>query len=496
MKKTISILVASATMFSLSACHATPSKAVVVPKDSERMIEIAQSESANTSETSGNASSIVDSSPYVDSFHGTTNDFLVNVNASVTIPDVPELPILRVAAAEFDEEVANRFFHLLCNETDMYTQAQFETKPVIEQSIIKAKQMIENGEDTDGYIQEFYLKELQNKYDSAADEISAPIQNVSLTEQGRMNDGSKSFLVYSENPLSPTFSGKYFGVRSGRANGDGYISESSLYFSDSSVYPATDPILLSNVTGQAAVPDGANLSLTPIEAQRKAEQLLQDAGVTNIQVSAVYLAWNVYQLTPGSDPRPGWVTDPSDAEYTYRVMFNRVINGIPVISPTIFASVVGESEQFGSSEWRYERLFVDLNDRGISYFHWMAPMNTGEVVVANATLLPFSEIMGTFKTMIRVKNESNVMEKETYHMATYTIDISRITLSLQRITEKDSVTTGLLVPVWNFWGEETRVYEDGTTGVWGSDVGDNTEAISLLSINAVDGSIIDPQIGY
>ena len=496
MKKAISAFMICTLLCSLAACQPTPSKAVVVPKDSERMIETAQSEPAGTSDSGEDMPSMAGNAPYVDSFYGTTNDFHVNIDADVMMPELSNLPIIRVTAAEFDEEIANRFYHLLCGDTDMYTQAQFETKPILAQKILEAKQVIEDGEDTDGYIEDFYLKELQEKYNSAPDAASGPIQQVTLTEQEALNDGSKSFLVYSEYPLSQKFRGKYFGVKSSRADGDGFLSESALYYADSSVYAAADPLLLSNVTGQTAAPDGTDLSLTPTEAQRQAEQLLRDAGVTDMQASAVYLAWNVYTPTPGSDPLSGWVTDQADAAYVYWILFQRIAKGIPVVSPTVWASVVGDSEQYGSSEWRYERLHVQINDQGIAYLHWMAPLNIGEVIVEDSKLLPFAEIMGIFKTMIRVKNEAYVMEKETYHMATYAIDVSRITLSLQRIAEKDSVTTGLLVPVWNFWGAETRVYEDGTTSVRGNDIGSNTEAISLLSINAIDGSIIDASKGY
>ena len=75
---------------------------------------------------------------------------------------------------------------------------------------------------------------------------------------------------------------------------------------------------------------------------------------------------------------------------------------------------------------------------------------------------------------------------------------TRITLSLQRISERDNMNYGLLTPVWNFWGTQLYHYEDGSMLWWNnmdSALGP-CSAYPLLSINAVDGSVIDPMQGY
>ena len=61
--------------------------------------------------------------------------------------------------------------------------------------------------------------------------------------------------------------------------------------------------------------------------------------------------------------------------------------------------------------------------------------------------------------------------------------IDRVELCLQRIAEPDSLYTGLLVPAWNFYGGHEYMQLD-----------DNS--VPLLSINAIDGSIIDIAKGY
>ena len=67
-------------------------------------------------------------------------------------------------------------------------------------------------------------------------------------------------------------------------------------------------------------------------------------------------------------------------------------------------------------------------------------------------------------------------------------DVDKILLSLQRINEQDSAENGLLIPVWTFYGDSTFHYANGHSST-------KTEQ-GFLTINAIDGSIIDRALGY
>jgi hypothetical protein len=497
MKKSFSILFLLAAATLLCACTGTK-EAVTVAKDGERLIEEAQTVqvSASDTEQAQNAPSAGDSA-YTTSFHGTTDAFTVNVDATPELPDTDSLPVVRVSAGEFDEQTANRFFQLLCGGTDMYTRDQLMTKSVLDQEIAKTNKMIENGEDTDGYLKNTYLKELKNLYETASDTPGEPANGVayrSMTSQGLDWD---SFEVHSQYPGSAKWNGKSFWAQTNRVQTSsaevGAQSSSSLNFSDLGIYPMYEPAVTAVVTGQTAAPQGSNLSMSPVQAQQEAEELLNQAGVTDMRVRAVYLASNFYTLTPGSDPDPRGTTDPEQAKYTYIVSFQRVVNGVAVTNPGASIASSGTGED-GSAEWWYERLEVQLNENGISRFYWVAPHTVGKIEVEQSKLLPLDEVEDLFQTMVQVKYEPMVLEKDTYHITSMTLDVNGITLSLQRVREGDSVTEGLFIPVWNFWGTQTVVYEDGTTVVRDSVNGD-THPISLLTINAVDGSVIDMQKG-
>jgi hypothetical protein len=71
----------------------------------------------------------------------------------------------------------------------------------------------------------------------------------------------------------------------------------------------------------------------------------------------------------------------------------------------------------------------------------------------------------------------------------YTVD--RITLGLTRIPVKDKPNEYMLVPVWDFFGTLKTEFNDQNKMSEESDY----SAASFLTINAIDGSVIDRASG-
>ena len=142
-------------------------------------------------------------------------------------------------------------------------------------------------------------------------------------------------------------------------------------------------------------------------------------------------------------------------------------------------------------EWEYERIQIMMNDQGIITLSWYSPLNIGETVVENSALLSFDRITAAFEQRMRDKYEPQAKEE---HIASMDFKVDRVALELQRIAEQDSLETGLLVPVWNFYGTETDGYNDqgnATTNENGFN-----EPRPILSVNAINASVIDNDIGY
>jgi hypothetical protein len=124
---------------------------------------------------------------------------------------------------------------------------------------------------------------------------------------------------------------------------------------------------------------------------------------------------------------------------------------------------------------------------------WMAPLKVTETLSENTPLLPVEEIQSIFEQQI-----NRVFAEERNHDGSLTVD--RVQLGLFRIREQNDMDHGLLVPVWYFTGvfeygaEQAEQHKKDGFREWERKYYDNREP--LLIINAIDGSIIDPTLGY
>ena len=108
----------------------------------------------------------------------------------------------------------------------------------------------------------------------------------------------------------------------------------------------------------------------------------------------------------------------------------------------------------------------------------------------NVPLLSFEEMLTHFTQGIKFKYawiDDGTNSEGTVDAAS--INVSNIKLGLTVVPEKDNVGRFMLIPAWDFFGTETT-YRDGSAG--SSAYFDR----SFITINAIDGSIIDRNLGY
>ena len=74
------------------------------------------------------------------------------------------------------------------------------------------------------------------------------------------------------------------------------------------------------------------------------------------------------------------------------------------------------------------------------------------------------------------------------------VDITKVSLSLMRIRDKGFLR-GTIVPVWDFWG--TSDWYDAEPNAYGyQEKGMNYDFQPMLTLNAVDGTVVNRQLGY
>lgn len=169
----------------------------------------------------------------------------------------------------------------------------------------------------------------------------------------------------------------------------------------------------------------------------------------------------------------------------YRVYYARMVDGIPLAQVDNVAQEYQVASAHSSAAARalpYESLFVDVGENGLYQFRYMNPVRLGAKLQADCTLLPFSQIMEIFRTIAPL----SIAHYERNIEVSNEMRITRIALSYMGVPMRDAPTRYQLIPVWDFYGVQTA--DGGERFSMPHD--------SFLTINAMDGTIIDRAYGY
>lgn len=146
---------------------------------------------------------------------------------------------------------------------------------------------------------------------------------------------------------------------------------------------------------------------------------------------------------------------------------------------------------------RPEKLDIYVTKDGIDEILLSNLYEIGEVETENLKLLPFADIMDIYEKMLEIRCEEMFADQRGSGddigapVQSCTYRTKKIKLGYTRISDPQSEKdAGLLVPVWDFFGE----YEVSRDGIHTVRVNDAEK--SFLTIHAVDGTVADRTLGY
>ena len=218
------------------------------------------------------------------------------------------------------------------------------------------------------------------------------------------------------------------------------------------------------------------------EAVQQADAYLQNMGLTDFSAKEVNLA-----LKTSATPSINETTSYKEAPAGYLVSYTRDLDGFPVTSEMNYGGNL-ESMESTQETWAYEKVEILVNQEGLQYVQILNLYQVGEKQVENVEMKPFSEIAKIFEQMIQIQN-ADMGEDRTVNL-----QIDRVTLGYMRVYDPGADSaSGILVPVWDFFGTET-----GKTTIEGEtmDISVCQPDYSFLTINAVDGTVINRSLGY
>lgn len=509
-----------AAVLLLSACQQNPDSSIVVNKDMDRLIEEAGKEE-------GAAVELTDMAENYDSYQTTLQDdsmrVTINVDAKVDIPQTEQMSVMRVRQQPVSQELLNQVIEELGEGETLYDGAKTVSAPTrsdIENDISSYKsemEMLKESHDEDEISDS--LAELQRKID----ELQAEYENTpaEIVWEGNESDGlihsaaemnEKSGGIdfydweYSLNPDGEVFYGVNDGengtyaaffvqnnedygncirYRRGR-HGYEFVASANTSSTDfeNQGYGIWDPEddiskqdehdMKDEVEDDMVEYTDEAATLLETEARTEADTLLEKLGFSDFQ----YYEGGLYNEMV--DIRK---TNEHGYRKVYIFKYMRNIDGAFVTFDVAGKHDEGwDGNVYVKKYWPVECIEIRVNDDGIVGFDYNAPLAIEEVIVDRASMKSFEEIRDIFEQMAVVTNAQTEIDSDTPE-GNVSIQVDRVILGYARISEADSYDTGLLVPVWDFRGEITNLYG-------------YTEVGSVLTINAIDGSIIDRSIGY
>ena len=521
------VLIMAATSLMLAGCKANPDTPIVQNKDLDNMISNAES----TEENSKKADTVIQET--AQKYHNYITDIKddsffidVKVDAKVEVPGVDKLSVVRVKRKTLGDDFLNKFLSVCEPDTKfvpehVYTKAEYEDiiqgakeevntiETKIEQKVWNSGEISEEELYTALSEAEARLNSYQERYENAPETITAENlepyvvepKMVSVADELSKDPDSDFYKWESDLGTSELFRGTNNGI-DGRyvtvyiqqnedvGNLFRYMVSNTGEIKATSVvgdmgtgirnYAKTNEELklyygsdLQELTKEAA----ADLSVD--EAKAQAQELLDKLDITDFTCDSADLYYNCPEGLSGY-------------RMVYVVEYNRQIDGVMVDnSGGYMSSDSWNGGEYNLKTWSEEKIRVFVNDDGIAGFEYESPLELTDTVVENSSIKDFDEIKDIFEKMVIAccAEDNNVLDdelSEDIRYATYTI--KKVVLRYTRVSEQDSFDTGLMVPVWDFIG-------DVEYGDYSKRTEPETDKV-ILTINAIDGTIIDRTVGY
>lgn len=190
----------------------------------------------------------------------------------------------------------------------------------------------------------------------------------------------------------------------------------------------------------------------------------------------------------------------------YKFVFNREIDGIPI---TIASPVKNPRDRsvdgdFVGGEYmpnlEAESLTMAIADDGFQEIELNNPFAVGDPIEEKLTnLLPFESILDIMQSILPLKM---LTFEGNEHQENYRVEIDRITFGYMRVLKPDAPREYMLVPVWDFFGNQLEYHAvsgsyDKRSKTWQYETYmTNNANASFLTIDARTGLVIDREYGY
>lgn len=330
-------------------------------------------------------------------------DIKIEINASISIPNVTAFPVYKVSPTKFDDTRIESLVDYFRKDRDVY-KIQEATKAELDEQLILARKS--NDEER--------VAELEKMIETAPETVEAEV----ITDWSTDQSPNGCFLAED---------GEYAGIS---------VSPHTFLFMKGAM--VTEYVLLLN----DKEPVG-EIAISEEDAIASAQNMLHELGIDYMVADSLEKAQH---YTSASSV----FAEPSEKPVSkgYSIKFSRNIGGIAGIIDNGVSFYITDEFDYKAPLYPEEiRIYVD--EAGIAQsFSWSNPLKIEEKLNENVGLLPFEDIQQRIRDMLTYINSFN----------SNPIEVTSIELHMTIIDVKDHPEEAMYVPAWFIY--YTITYED------------------------------------
>ncbi|MCM1179338.1 MAG: DUF6034 family protein [Clostridium sp.] len=435
----------------LTGCKESPETDIVVNKNEDKLEQKITEQAEDDKKQE-----VVDKK--TDEFVVATGDVKVKVNAEVTPVD-GKVSVVKTIPHEITPEDLKQWGDVLFAGEEVYDSSAPKSKKELEEELLQWKQWLAEAEE-------------EGDEDVIAGRKEA-IANLETAYENASEDEERKKTDYAFQP------------------GEYYLDETS------TVNPDDDDLKGMHFHAETAYQDGRQKRLSAINRNEDyciyslffdndhGEQKVH--GKKQSEEEAFVLAEEIREQLNLKD----WTKVETKELYEdgYEFIYTRCYEGIPVLTGY---NIDLRSDDLYAANMYYESLDIGIFNGEINHIALDSLMDIVEVENENVKTLSFDEVYEKFKSQMQSQYSKNTYvengwmdENDEYFQKEMSIEITDIEEGMFRIKVKDSTDEYRMVPAWIF---------KGCTFCGSSSLTGDVE--SYIVINAVDGSVINPTLGY
>ena len=500
----------------LGGCQPSPERDVVVNKNESILAEVIQHS------VGGGAYSYPKHKQQEFSYQ----KFSISFDSLILVPDVTSYPVIRVEDSAFTQKEADTILAYLVQDGVIQHPTFFMTKAGVMQEIEYYRlllQALEEGKtlEDSSYDAESVRSRLAFAQQSWAQAPDDPIYSA------RTDFGIS--LGKELEDIGLGMSNSNDGVKDQYINVDIYRGDERYNLQIQNEYASTGSVLsqcifarqsdarYSSVSDEYCKVDQVELQTSQEEAERLALETATALGVESPVLS------NICGVRRSLNY--GIEEDILYDSYLWQIDISSTMNGIPVlfVDDGSVSGPDGDQQMEVTEEGRivynlplynHETFRVFIGDTGIDKIYWTGRMKAISYENDDVALMPFENVFERISSGLRVMFETGLSERS--YIKFNGLHISQMQLGFMRLLIQDQPGKSRLIPAWQVVADSFPVEIDEIKfaqwyrDMYGENPGDQKEIDTLIKlmeadtippstvlfVNALDGSIIDAELGY